>query len=253
MNLEDLVEAFARHTAEQTDAIFRGDAKTGNKHAKKRIAAFTKLRSHGDAGRDALAVLFTHPRMDVRVMAAAYLLRHRTAEAKAVLEETSKGVGLAAFGASEALKRWQEGTWALDPAEVDGASTDQQGDGLGRKQNLQVSIEKLVDEFAHHVAAQTDAIFRGDARTGNKHAKRYAAAFEKLRSHGDAGREELTALFTHPRMDVRVAAASHLLRYRTAEAKAVLQEIAKGEGLAAFEASESLKRWEEGVWALDPE
>jgi hypothetical protein len=118
---------------------------------------------------------------------------------------------------------------------------------------LEVSIDKLVDEFAQHVAAQTDAIFRGDARTGNRHAKRYVAAFEKLRSHGDAGREALTVLFTHPRMDVRVAAAAHLLRYRTADAKAVLQEIAKGEGLAAFEASESLKRWEEGIWALDPE
>jgi len=115
MDLEELVEAFAKHTADQTDAIFRGDAKTGNRHAQKRIDAFKKLRSHGDAGRDALAVLFTHPRMDVRVMAAAYLLRHRTAEAKAVLEEASKGVGLAAFGASESLKRWEEGTWALDP------------------------------------------------------------------------------------------------------------------------------------------
>jgi hypothetical protein len=60
-------------------------------------------------------------------------------------------------------------------------------------------------------------------------------------------------LFKHPRMDVRVAAAAHLLRHRTAEARAVLQEIAKGEGLAAFEAGEALKRWEEGTWALDPE
>ncbi|WP_084609469.1 DUF2019 domain-containing protein [Archangium violaceum] len=117
MSLEELVEAFARHTAAQTDAIFRGDAKAGNKHANKRLAAFKKLRAHGDAGRDALAVLFKHPRMDVRVMAAAYLLRHRTAESKAVLADISKGEGLAAFGASEALKRWEEGVWALDPAD----------------------------------------------------------------------------------------------------------------------------------------
>jgi hypothetical protein len=116
-----------------------------------------------------------------------------------------------------------------------------------------VSIEKLVEDFARHVAAQTDAIFQGDARTGNRHAKRYVAAFEKLRSHGDAGRAALATLFTHPRMDVRVAAAAHLLRYRPEEAKAVLQEIAKGRGLAAFEASESLKRWEEGALNLDPE
>ena len=118
VSLGELVEAFAHHTAAQTDAIFRGDAKTGNKHANKRIAAFKKLRAHGDAGRDALTVLFKHPRMDVRAMAAAYLLRYQTMEAKAVLVDISKGEGLAAFGASEALKRWEEGVWALDLAEV---------------------------------------------------------------------------------------------------------------------------------------
>lgn len=115
VELDKIVAEFAEHTIAQTDAIFRGDAKTGNKHARKRIAAFKKLRAQGDAGRDALLVLFTHPRMDVRVKAAAYLLRHRTKEAKAVLREVAKGEGLAAFGASEALKRWQEGTWQLDP------------------------------------------------------------------------------------------------------------------------------------------
>ncbi len=45
MNLVDLVEAFAQHTAAQIDAIFRGNAKTGNKHAPKRRDAFKKLRA----------------------------------------------------------------------------------------------------------------------------------------------------------------------------------------------------------------
>jgi hypothetical protein len=116
-DFETLVQGFAYHVQAQTEAIWRGDAKTGNKHAKKTIAAFMQLRSSGDAGRDALAVLFSHSRMDVRVMAAVFLLRHRTAEARAVLEEAAKGQGLIPFGASEALKRWEEGSWALDPAE----------------------------------------------------------------------------------------------------------------------------------------
>ncbi|WP_425437585.1 DUF2019 domain-containing protein [Melittangium boletus] len=115
MTLDQLVEVFAQSTVAQTDAIFRGDSKTGNRHAKKRIAAFKALCSHGNPGRDALAVLFSHSRMDVRVMAASYLLRHRTAEARAVLTDVAKGEGLAAFGASESLKRWEEGTWTLDP------------------------------------------------------------------------------------------------------------------------------------------
>jgi hypothetical protein len=114
------------------------------------------------------------------------------------------------------------------------------------------SLEKLVEEFARHVEAQTEAIWRGDARTGNKHADRYLAAFDKLCAHGDAGRDALAALFAHPNMDVRTTAAAFLLRYRTAEARAILEEAAKGKGLVAFAASQTLKRWEDGTWAIDP-
>lgn len=124
-SLERFVEEFAHHVQAQNEEIFRGDARAGNTHAKKALAAFQQLRSHGDAGRDALAVLLSHSRMDVRVMAAVFLLRHRTAEAKAVLQEAAKGQGLVPFGASEALKRWEEGSWSLDPAdEVPGSSEE---------------------------------------------------------------------------------------------------------------------------------
>jgi len=114
MDLAVLVEQFAQNIAAQTDCILRGDAKTGNKHADKAFAAFSKLREHGDAGRDALAALFSAPRMDVRVTAAAFLLRHRTEEARAVLEEAAKGEGMAAMGAQQTLKNWESGVWALD-------------------------------------------------------------------------------------------------------------------------------------------
>ncbi|MFP2897852.1 DUF2019 domain-containing protein [Corallococcus sp. 4LFB] len=115
MKLQDLVEQFAENVVAQNEAIFRGDARTGNKHARKYGAAVDKLLAHGNAGRDALCVLLKHERMDVRVMAAAHLLRYRTAEAKAVLEEAAKGQGLVPFGAQQALKRWEEGNWELDP------------------------------------------------------------------------------------------------------------------------------------------
>lgn len=49
-------------------------------------------------------------------MAAAFLLRYRTTEALHVLREAAKGSGLIAFEASEAIKRWEERTWELDPA-----------------------------------------------------------------------------------------------------------------------------------------
>ena len=115
--IEALVEEFADHTQAQTREILGGDAKIGNSHAKKAIAVLLQLRALGDTGSDALAVLFTHPSLDVRTAAAAFLLRYRTAEARAVLEEAARGQGLIPFEASEALKRWEEGTWSLDPAE----------------------------------------------------------------------------------------------------------------------------------------
>ncbi|WNG62668.1 DUF2019 domain-containing protein [Archangium gephyra] len=115
MKLEELVEQFAQNVAAQTDAIRKGDARTGNKHAKRYTAALQELRAQGNTGRDALSVLLKHPRTDVRAMAAAFLLRYRTAEAKAVLEAAAKEGGVSAIGAIMTLKRWEEGTWTLDP------------------------------------------------------------------------------------------------------------------------------------------
>ncbi|ADO72701.1 DUF2019 domain-containing protein [Stigmatella aurantiaca] len=113
--LEKLVEDFVKNVAAQTEEIARGSAGKGNRHAKRYISAFDKLCAYGDAGRDALAVLLKHPRIDVRVMAAAFLLRHRTAEAKAVLEEAAEHKGAAALEARQTLTNWKNGTWALDP------------------------------------------------------------------------------------------------------------------------------------------
>ncbi|GMT99106.1 hypothetical protein KH5H1_32250 [Corallococcus caeni] len=114
-----------------------------------------------------------------------------------------------------------------------------------------MKLEALVEQFALNVAAQTEATWRSDARSANKHARKYGAAVDKLLAHGDAGRDALLVLLQHERMDVRVMAAAHLLRYRTAEAKAILEEAAKGEGMIPFCAQQALKRWEDGTWALD--
>lgn len=113
-------------------------------------------------------------------------------------------------------------------------------------------IPSLVARFGENVASQTDAMQRGDHKAGNVCARRYIAAFEELREAGDVGRAALVALFGHPRPDVRVMAAAYLLRYQTAEALEVLRQEAEGSGLVALEATEAIKRWEEGTWSLDP-
>lgn len=109
------VEQFADGVIQQTEALRQNDSKTHNRHAQRVAAAFAKLRAFGDPGRDALAVLLTHASADVREMAACFLLRHRTQEAMEVLRKEAMGHGVTAFGASEAIKRWEEGDWHLDP------------------------------------------------------------------------------------------------------------------------------------------
>ena len=116
-----------------------------------------------------------------------------------------------------------------------------------------MTLEDLVREFAANVAAQTDAIFQVGADPEDQHGDRYIAAFDELRARGNEGREALCVLLKHPRMDVRATAAAFLLRYRTAESRAVLEEAAKGEGLVAFGAQQTLKGWADGGWDLDPE
>ena len=115
--LSELVEEFALNVAAQTDS--KGPASVGNRFANRYIRSFQRLRRRGDAGRNALAVLFIHPLRDVRAMAAAFLLRHRTSEALSVLAQVAQGTDLTAFGAGQAIERWNEGTWALDLLEND--------------------------------------------------------------------------------------------------------------------------------------
>ncbi len=113
-SISALVAEFAKHVQAQTEAIAHGDAATGNRHADKYFAAWDALKDeYGDAGRDGLAALLGHPRSDVRVSAAALLLRHKAKEATRVLEEAAAAGD---YAAELTLERWRNGTWTLDPA-----------------------------------------------------------------------------------------------------------------------------------------
>ena len=111
----DIVEAFAKNIIAQSNALESGSVGKANSFAKRYLSAFNRLRQHGDEGRQALMPLLKHERADVRAMTAAFLLRHCEAAARTVLEAEAGGDGAVAFGARQALLRWEEGTWALDP------------------------------------------------------------------------------------------------------------------------------------------
>ncbi len=118
---------------------------------------------------------------------------------------------------------------------------------------MKKSLNALVEDFAENVRAQNIAIGQGDSAKGNKHAKRYLSAFQKLRAMGDQGREALSLLLNDDRPDVRAMAACFLLRYKNSESMEVLRQVSKMKNLVGFGARECIKRWNEGNWSLDPE
>ena len=105
---------FATSVEGQNRALQRNDAATGNKYAKKYIAAVRKLREAGSAGWEALALLLADSRIDVRTMAACFLLRYNPERAQAVLKESALQKGVVGLGALMTLKRWEDGSWNLD-------------------------------------------------------------------------------------------------------------------------------------------
>jgi len=93
------------------------DSKKQNEHEDAVGCAFDELVSkYGNAGREALATLLSNENDSVASKAAAHLLRYCNHQATSTLKRIAEtGDGFNAFAASEALKRWEEGDWDLDP------------------------------------------------------------------------------------------------------------------------------------------
>ncbi|MGH7139340.1 MAG: DUF2019 domain-containing protein [Pirellulales bacterium] len=121
--IDILVDRFADLVGRRSAALKRADSDEANRCARKSVAAFRELTAFGDVGRDALARLFSHPLVSVRLAAAAWLLRHKHDEAIRVLRDIAQGDDFNAFRAQECIKRWQEGSWQLDPVPSNGGPT----------------------------------------------------------------------------------------------------------------------------------
>ena len=105
----DPLASFVAAVIEQHECIAGGDAARGNCASEKYIAAARTLLASGEDAIDSFAKLLAHDHDDVRVMAAAFLLRDRTAAAVSALQPIAKGGGLAALGAKMTLERYARG------------------------------------------------------------------------------------------------------------------------------------------------
>jgi len=109
-----LVADFAHAVCAQNKAIEEHDPLTGNEWAKKYCAAAKELLTQGENGLEAFAGLLDDSRVDVRTMAAAFLIPFKTNESKAVLEVSAREFGVVALGAKIALERWKREGRGID-------------------------------------------------------------------------------------------------------------------------------------------
>lgn len=106
------------------------------------------------------------------------------------------------------------------------------------------TLEQLVDDFADAVAKRDELTFQGTGKGAIKYSKKAVQYRKAIWKYGDEGREALARLLSHPIPRVRAEAAAYLLGYKTEEAMAVLQEVAKYEGYTGWGARETIERWE---------
>lgn len=106
----DLIDAAIK----QDEATITGDGKDARKYGKQIIRTWDAIIEIGESAKEDLSSHLWHPHPSARLRIAAFLLKYKHNEAMAVLRDLAKGEGLVSFCAQEAIKRWEEGTWALE-------------------------------------------------------------------------------------------------------------------------------------------
>ena len=108
------------------------------------------------------------------------------------------------------------------------------------------SIEELADGYRRAASAHGQATHAGDHETANRHHDMVAAIYRELRARGRSAQEALLPLMQDSDDAVRSWAASHALEFAPEQAESVLNVLAEGRGISAFNAKMTLREWRKG-------
>jgi hypothetical protein len=112
-----------------------------------------------------------------------------------------------------------------------------------------MSIDELVNRFAEIAIAQNSALLHDERRRFKRLFQEMNDVDDELKRRGSAARLELTRLYQHPNLQVRVKAAKRTLAVAPDDARKVLEALqASGEQPQALEAGMSLHNLDRGVF-----
>jgi len=113
-------------------------------------------------------------------------------------------------------------------------------------------IEKKINQFIDAAKKQHIFMMAGNSRSANIQAKKIRRIFAEIREIGIDAREALLEQIDNNDDAVATLAATYSLKYNTEKSFSALERISqKNSGIISFEASQSMLRWEEGVWKLE--
>jgi len=121
---------------------------------------------------------------------------------------------------------------------------------MNRGKALQdVSLEELVQRFVVLALNEYEAVNYNQTSKYRRLYEQMSAVTNELRSRAGDQRRALTALYTHPNMQVRLAAARATLALNYTEARSVVQAIAdSGVFPQAGDAGMTLSNLDRGVF-----
>lgn len=112
----------------------------------------------------------------------------------------------------------------------------------------EVDVAVIVERYERDAVAHGGYTESGDYKKGNRCAKRVAEAYAELRRRGCLAQRSLLVLLDHADPHVRGWAAAHALEFAPDDGEAALRALAAdGDGIVAFNASMTLKTWEQGA------
>ena len=114
--LSELVLSFAQAAAYHYEATQAGRRRDINRAADTLDSVYRRIKSYGDVGKTALLKLLDSENLAVSSMAAAYCMHFAPQECKRVFERVVKDPGILGLEAKYALKRFEDGSWQIEPA-----------------------------------------------------------------------------------------------------------------------------------------
>jgi hypothetical protein len=109
------------------------------------------------------------------------------------------------------------------------------------------TIEGLIAEYTKSAIEHGLGTENGNSKRTNRAYDKIHRCYQSLKNFGDLGSQAITNLMEHENDSVKCWSAYHSLLYHRQKAVETLEDLAKKDGIIAFNAEMTLELWKKGT------